>query len=80
MFTKRNLITYLVALLFILTLNFFLPRMMPGDPIMAIYGDEARRSVSPWINPLVNSLFPIGRRSFGVTWDIPIPIMLPLPR
>ena len=41
MFTKRNLITYLVALLFILTLNFFLPRMMPGDPIMAIYGDEA---------------------------------------
>ena len=47
MFTKQNLITYLVALLFILTLNFFLPRMMPGDPLMAIYGDEALVQMSP---------------------------------
>jgi len=47
MLTKRNLITYLIALFIILTLNFFLPRMMPGDPLMAIYGDEALVQMSP---------------------------------
>ena len=38
---KRNLVTYGVAFLIILTLNFLLPRLMPGDPFSAIYGDEA---------------------------------------
>jgi peptide/nickel transport system permease protein len=47
MLNKKSLITYLVALLIILTLNFFLPRMMPGDPLMAIYGDEALVQMSP---------------------------------
>ncbi len=47
MLTRQNLITYLIALLLILTLNFFLPRMMPGDPLMAIYGDEALVQMSP---------------------------------
>lgn len=47
MFTKQNLVTYLVALLVILTLNFFLPRTMPGDPLMAIYGDEALVQMTP---------------------------------
>ncbi|MFC1926238.1 ABC transporter permease [Chloroflexota bacterium] len=41
MISKRNLTTYGVAFVIILALNFFLPRMMPGDPLMAIYGDEA---------------------------------------
>jgi peptide/nickel transport system permease protein len=47
MFTRRNLITYLIALFIILTLNFLLPRMMPGDPLLAIYGDEALVQMSP---------------------------------
>jgi len=47
MFSKENLTTYLIALLIILTLNFFLPRMMPGDPLMAIYGDEALVQMTP---------------------------------
>jgi peptide/nickel transport system permease protein len=47
MFTRKNIITYIVALGIILTLNFFLPRMMPGDPLMAIYGDEALVQMSP---------------------------------
>lgn len=41
MFSKWNVITYAIALVFILMLNFLLPRLMPGDPLMAIYGDEA---------------------------------------
>lgn len=31
---------YLIAFLIILCLNFALPRLMPGDPLLAIYGEE----------------------------------------
>ncbi len=34
-------VRYLTALLIIVTLNFLLPRMMPGDPVMNIVGEEA---------------------------------------
>jgi peptide/nickel transport system permease protein len=44
---KRSLTTYGLAFLFILALNFFLPRMMPGDPLTAIYGDEALVAMTP---------------------------------
>ncbi len=33
--------SYLIALGAIFSLNFILPRLMPGDPLHAIYGDEA---------------------------------------
>jgi len=36
---KKRLGDYLLAILIILALNFFLPRLMPGDPLTAIYGD-----------------------------------------
>lgn len=44
---KHSLTTYSIAFLIILALNFFLPRMMPGDPLMAIYGDEALVAMTP---------------------------------
>jgi peptide/nickel transport system permease protein len=44
---KRNLATYGIALVVILALNFFLPRMMPGNPLTAIYGDEALVAMTP---------------------------------
>jgi peptide/nickel transport system permease protein len=44
---KRNLMTYGIAFVIILTLNFFLPRMMPGNPLTAIYGDEAMVAMTP---------------------------------
>jgi peptide/nickel transport system permease protein len=47
MFSKRNVITYAIAFVFILLLNFLLPRMLPGDPLMAIYGDEALVAMTP---------------------------------
>jgi peptide/nickel transport system permease protein len=47
MFSKRNTITYAIAFVFILLLNFLLPRLMPGDPLMAIYGDEALVAMTP---------------------------------
>ena len=39
MFGKR-LIEYAIAFMAIVVLNFILPRLMPGDPIDAIYGNE----------------------------------------
>lgn len=41
-----TVVNYLMALLIILTQNFFLPRLMPGDPLQAIYGDEAMLSMT----------------------------------
>ncbi|RLC94764.1 MAG: ABC transporter permease [Chloroflexi bacterium] len=47
MFSRRNLVTYAIALLLVLAFNFLLPRMMPGDPLMAIYGEEALVQMTP---------------------------------
>jgi peptide/nickel transport system permease protein len=38
---------YVIAFAIILTLNFVLPRMMPGDPLQAIYGEEALLAMTP---------------------------------
>lgn len=38
---------YLIAFFIIISLNFFLPRLMPGDPLTAIYGDEALMQMTP---------------------------------
>ena len=43
----KNVTIYLIALIIIIALNFLLPRLMPGDPLMAIYGDEALVQMSP---------------------------------
>jgi peptide/nickel transport system permease protein len=47
MTSKHNLATYGIAFVIILALNFLLPRMMPGDPLMAIYGGEALVAMTP---------------------------------
>ncbi|MBN2463416.1 MAG: ABC transporter permease [Dehalococcoidia bacterium] len=66
MLTRQNLITYLIALVIILTLNFLLPRMMPGDPIIAIYGDVALIQMSPELEAELTERFsldqPLGRQ------------------
>lgn len=43
----REAINYLVAFLTIISLNFFLPRLMAGDPLTAIYGSEALVQMTP---------------------------------
>jgi len=45
--SAKNISIYIIALVIILSLNFLLPRLMPGDPLMAIYGDEALVQMSP---------------------------------
>ncbi len=38
--TSGRVVSYLVTVWVIITLNFLLPRMMPGDPFVHISGDE----------------------------------------
>ena len=36
---RKRYLDYILAIVIILSLNFFLPRLMPGEPLTAIYGD-----------------------------------------
>ncbi len=72
MFTRQNVITYIIALVIILTLNFFLPRMLPGDPLMAIYGDEALVQMSPELKTEIIQRFSLDQsvgRQFLSYWS-----------
>lgn len=52
---------YVLALLVILTLNFILPRLMPGDPLQAIYGDEALLSMPEELKEELTRRFSLDR-------------------
>lgn len=43
---RRKLIRYLCAICGIVSLNFFLPRFMPGDPVVAMLGDGSYLSTA----------------------------------
>lgn len=43
----NKIANYVVAFFVILALNFLLPRLMPGDPLEAIYGDDALVAMTP---------------------------------
>ncbi|VVB71660.1 Binding-protein-dependent transport system inner membrane component [uncultured archaeon] len=45
--SRTSILNYIIALAVIFALNFILPRMMPGDPLHAIYGDEALVAMTP---------------------------------
>jgi peptide/nickel transport system permease protein len=44
---RGSILNYIIALAAIFVLNFILPRLMPGDPLHAIYGDEALVAMTP---------------------------------
>ncbi|NMC11072.1 MAG: ABC transporter permease [Methanothrix sp.] len=46
-FGRGSIPNYFIALAAIFALNFILPRLMPGDPLHAIYGDEALVAMTP---------------------------------
>ncbi|MFZ7104182.1 MAG: ABC transporter permease [Peptococcaceae bacterium] len=43
---RKRIADYIIAFLLILSLNFFLPRLLPGDPLTAIYGQDALAAMS----------------------------------
>jgi peptide/nickel transport system permease protein len=68
LFNKRNIMTYCIALIFILALNFLLPRVMPGDPLTAIYGEEALVAMTPQLKAELVKRFALDQplwRQFG---------------
>lgn len=72
MFSRTGLITYLVALGIILTLCFLLPRMMPGDPLTAIYGDAALVTMSDDLQAELVERFALDKSiwdQFGAYWS-----------
>jgi len=44
---KNRIINYIFALVIIILIAFILPRMMPGDPLQAIYGSQAFVAMTP---------------------------------
>lgn len=72
MLSRANLITYLIALGVILTLCFLLPRMMPGDPLMALYGDAALVTMSDELQAELVERFALDQslwEQFGAYWS-----------
>lgn len=57
----RSGLDYLVALLIILSLNFLLPRLMPGNPLQAIYGEEALVAMTPELQAELVERFSLDR-------------------
>lgn len=61
-----SVFNYAAALVIILSLNFILPRMMPGDPLQAIYGDEAMIAMTPELKAELTNRFsldlPLGQQ------------------
>jgi peptide/nickel transport system permease protein len=40
-FFRKKLLRYLVIFIIVLTMNFVLPRLMPGDPVLNLFGEDA---------------------------------------
>lgn len=64
MLNTKKLVDYAVALVVIFLLNFILPRMLPSDPLHAIYGDEALIAMTPAMQEEI-----IHRFALDQTWS-----------
>lgn len=56
-FLRQGLANYGLALLLIICLNFFLPRLLPGNPLSAIYGEDALVSLTPALQAQLSERF-----------------------
>lgn len=65
---NTSIINYIIALSLILTLNFILPRLLPGDPLLAIYGDEAMIAMTPALKAELTSRFALDQSAGQQFW------------
>ncbi len=63
-FVLRRLGFFVLTLWAALTLNFFLPRMMPGNPALAVIGNH-RGSLSPEALKVIEAQFGIGHQNIA---------------
>ncbi|WP_333871153.1 ABC transporter permease [Desulforamulus putei] len=61
----KEVTNYLVAFFIIISLNFLLPRLMPGDPLTAIYGEEAMIQMTPELKARLVERFALDRPLTG---------------
>jgi peptide/nickel transport system permease protein len=59
--SSKSFLNYIIALAAIFSLNFILPRLMPGDPLHAIYGDEALVAMTPQMEKSLIKEFALDR-------------------
>ncbi len=65
---KKVLASYLAALAVLVVLNFALPRLMPGSPTEAIYGEEALCAMSPQMVEELNRRFKLDEPLYEQFW------------
>jgi peptide/nickel transport system permease protein len=61
---KRKWISYAIAFLVIITVNFVAPRMLPGDPISAVYGDEVLINLPEEAREYISSRYDLDKPVF----------------
>jgi peptide/nickel transport system permease protein len=65
---KTNILNYIIAFWIIILVNFLLPRLMPGDPLTAIYGEEVLLQMTPTLKNHLTEAFglsqPLWRQFF----------------
>jgi peptide/nickel transport system permease protein len=54
---KKRWLNYIIAFFIIITLNFVVPRLLPGDPLSAIYGDEVLIKLSDEAKDYINQAY-----------------------
>ncbi|MEA2015639.1 MAG: ABC transporter permease [Actinomycetota bacterium] len=54
---KKRWLSYIIAFLLIITLNFAVPRLLPGDPLSVIYGDEVLLNLSDGAKDYINEAY-----------------------
>lgn len=57
----KKILNYLIAFTVILFLNFLLPRLMPSEPIAAIYGEEALVQMTPELKAELTERFALDK-------------------
>ncbi len=58
---KKRWLSYIIAFFIIITLNFVVPRLLPGDPLSAIYGDEVLINLSSEARDYINEAYGLGK-------------------
>lgn len=58
---KKKYLSYIIAFVVIITLNFIVPRLLPGDPLNAVYGDEVLLDLSAKTREYISSTYNLDR-------------------
>ena len=57
MISKRSWLNYIIAFFIIITINFIVPRILPGEPLNAIYGNEVLVKLSAETRAYLSSYY-----------------------